>query len=97
MKKEEILAKFDTLNDEEKKAFLASLIDSTNQEIEHLQGMVDYYKSCIFGKKSEKSIVDSGQLSLFDELEVEETVANLEEKTLEVKSYTRKTKGKKIF
>ena len=95
MKKEEILAKFDTLNDEEKKAFLASLIDSTNQEIEHLQGMVDYYKSCIFGKKSEKSIVDSGQLSLFDELEVEETVANLEEKTLEVKSYTRKAKGKK--
>ncbi len=98
MKKEEILSKFNNSNDEEKKAILVSLlldIDKKENSIEHLEELVAYYKNLIFGKKSEKNKVDPGQLSLFDELEVEESINELENKIEEIKGYKRRPKGSK--
>ena len=105
MKKEEILSKFNNSNDEEKQAILLSLLldinkkeDTINNQknnIEHLEELVAYYKNLIFGKKSEKIKVDPGQLSLFDELEVEETIDELENKIQEINGYKRRPKGSK--
>ena len=105
MKKEEILSKFNNSNDEEKQAILLSLLleinkkeDTINNQknnIDHLEDLVAYYKNLIFGKKSEKIKVDPGQLSLFDELEVEETIDELENKIQEINGYKRRPKGSK--
>ena len=70
-------------------------INNQKNNIEHLEELVAYYKNLIFGKKSEKIKVDPGQLSLFDELEVEETIDELENKIQEINGYKRRPKGSK--
>ena len=70
-------------------------INNQKNNIEHLEELVAYYKNLIFGKKSEKIKVDPSQLSLFDELEVEETIDELENKIQEINGYKRRPKGSK--
>ena len=105
MKKEEILIKFNNSNEEEKRNILLSLLldldkkdDKINEQksnIDHLNELINYYKNLIFGKKSEKNKVNPNQLSLFNELETEETISELEQKIEEIKGYKRRPKGSK--
>ena len=105
MKKEEILIKFNNADEEEKRNILLSLLldldkkdDKINEQksnIDHLNELIDYYKNLIFGKKSEKNKVNPNQLSLFNELETEETISELEQKIEEIKGYKRRPKGSK--
>src|SRR5574344_1847196 len=104
MKKEEILIKFNNSNEEEKRNILLLLLDLDKKDdkineqksnIDHLNELINYYKNLIFGKKSEKNKVNPNQLSLFNELETEETISELEQKIEEIKGYKRRPKGSK--
>jgi CO dehydrogenase nickel-insertion accessory protein CooC1 len=79
MNKEEILNKFTTLNDEEKLTVVKELL----KEIEHNKTEKIDYKD-----------PDSSP-SLFNELEIEETITELEEKQEIVKTHTRRKPGSK--
>lgn len=100
MKKEEYLAKFDTLNEEEKRQFISDLLDARLQDqqaLEHLQSNYEQLKAFLFGRRSEKksSIPECDKVSLFNEFEIEEELGKIEEQIENIKGYTRKAKGKK--
>src|SRR5574344_547748 len=95
MKSEEILNKFTTLNDDEKLNFFKALLSQKDDEIYLLEELITYYKSLIFGKKSEKNKVDPNQISLFNELELEEAIGELESTVEVIGSYKRKKPGTK--
>jgi len=77
------------------------LIRSLRQDIETraehekvLQEQVDYLTKKLFGSSSEKKVLEiPGQLSLFDEAEVEQDPSLLDEEETVIKEHTRKKKS----
>ena len=77
------------------------LIRSLRQDIEAraehekvLQEQVDYLTKKLFGSSSEKKVLEiPGQLSLFDEAEVEQDPSLLDEEETVIKEHTRKKKS----
>ncbi|MCR5403867.1 MAG: IS66 family transposase [Butyrivibrio sp.] len=70
--------------------------DGRNRELV-MQEQIDYLMKKLFGRSSEKHVVNEDQISLFDEAEMEADISKeeLEEVVTEVKSHTRKKKTTK--
>ena len=73
---------------------LRSTVDGCNSTIAGLREQVEYLTKKLFGTKSEKTKNIEGQLSLFNEAEVEAQPSdgNLEPETVNVKEHTRQAK-----
>ena len=71
---------------------LRSTVDECNATIAGLRGQVEYLTKKLFGTKSEKTKNIEGQLSLFNEAEVEASNGKPESEKVVVKEHTRQAK-----